>query len=374
MKPRRVKTPGRWYRGGAVLVLTVVAGIGAVLSWGSLYLAASVGLGASSPTWQGINLIGAAFPLLLDALILGASLRYVGGVKAQRPVSGWRVVAHAAIGATVCFNAAASDTAAHIPWHIVAPAVWSLIVELYARDVLGELREVRPQNADRIPLRLWISATGESVRASWFMARTGEESAEVARISADRCAAARDALRRAIPGKVNRRTRREITRRLWAGSITPGDVFAAIGWCGEAIKECDPEVVLRASLRAVLGPDVTDATQGTRGATEPEAPTTAEPLQPATAELGITEPDSKPDIPELESPEPLRLARPIPADRAVRETVARMLAGETPSIRSVKAKYRCGHSRATEILSEARAHVDRADSDDDEETNREATQ
>ena len=113
---------------------------------------------------------------------------------------------------------------------------------------------------------------------------------------------------------------------------------------------------------------VTDATQETRGAVEPEAPTTVEPVQPAAAEVAT-------DIPATEPvPEPLRLARPIPADRAVRETVARMLAGETPSLRSVKARYHVAHGRATTILSEARAHVDRADSDDDEESNREATQ
>ncbi|HEY6797549.1 MAG TPA: DUF2637 domain-containing protein [Kineosporiaceae bacterium] len=247
---------GRGYRRAAVVVLGLVAVIGAVLSWGSLYQAASVELGGSGPRYAGINVVGAAFPLLLDALILGASLRYVAGVKARRPVAGWRMAAHAAIAGTIVLNGAAADSPSNVPWHIVAPAVWSLIVELYARDVLGELREVRAHDAELIPLRLWLTAPGESIRTSWRMARTGERSAERARVAADRCAAACDALRRALPGLRHRRTRRQITRRVWAGSIDPADVFAAIGWLRASAAEgpVPADDVFRAALRSVVPP------------------------------------------------------------------------------------------------------------------------
>ena len=335
MGTRMTSTPGVWYRRGAVTVLTLVAAIGAVLSWGSLYLAASVGLGKDSPTWHGVNLVGAAFPLLLDALILGASLRYIGGVKAGRPVAGWRIAAHSAIAGTIVLNAAAADTAAHIPWHVVAPAVWSLIVELYARDVLGELREVRKVDTDRIPARLWITAPGESIRTSWRMARTGQQSTEVARVEADRCAAARDALRRAIPGAANRRTRRQITRRLWAGSINPTDVFTAIGWTGDVLDDCDPEVVLRAALRAVLAPT---------GATEP--PAAGGPVPPQVLHL---------------------IRKPSTAD----PELVRMLRHSDVSIRAVKTQWRVGHKRAVEMLAEARTELDQPAAEDDEDTHRE---
>ena len=99
----------RWNR-VAACVLPVVAAVGAVLSWGSLYTAAAHALGTHAPAPGGINLVGAAFPLLVDALILGASARYVAGVKAARPVAGWRLAAHAGVAGTVLLNADAAPT------------------------------------------------------------------------------------------------------------------------------------------------------------------------------------------------------------------------------------------------------------------------
>lgn len=248
-------TSGRWYRRGGALGLVVVAAIGACLSWSSLYEAAIRHVGQHAPIVSlagvQVNLVGAAFPLLLDALILSASWMYVGGVKQGRPVAGWRLTSHAAIVGTIAANAAAAPNLSDMPWHVVAPAVWSVVVELVARDVLGELSEVKRDQADRIPLRLWLSAPAESVRTSWRMARTGESSAEAARIAADRCAAARDALQRALAGFRHRRTRRQITRRLWAGSIDAGDVFEAIGWTAGAQTPAS-DVVLRRVLCGVL--------------------------------------------------------------------------------------------------------------------------
>ena len=79
-RTRRPKAPGRWYRRGGAVLLAVVAAIGAVLSWSSLYAAATTHLGQGAPTLYGINVVGAAFPLLLDALILAASWFYVGEI------------------------------------------------------------------------------------------------------------------------------------------------------------------------------------------------------------------------------------------------------------------------------------------------------
>jgi hypothetical protein len=263
MPPTSDPTPRRRHRlarSGAALGLTAVAAIGAINSWGSLYEAAVTHLtGVNLPTIHGVSVAGATFPLLLDALIIAASLQYVIGVKEQRPVAGWRAAAHAAIAGSVAANAAAAHSVLDAPWHMIAPACLSLVVELVARDVLGELREVKTSGDDRIPWRLWISAPGESARTQWRMLRTGQTSAAVARVDADRCAAARDALRRVLPGQRHYRTRREITRRLWAGSISPGDVFAAIGWTGDDAPR-DADTVLRLALGAVLGPDRRTAT------------------------------------------------------------------------------------------------------------------
>lgn len=108
----------------ARIVLIPVAVIGAALSFDSLYRAAVPVFG---------DRLAYGFPLLVDALILGASLEYVAGAKVGRPHSGWRLTAHAGIAGTLALNALAAHTPAEVPWHIVAPAVWSVLVELTAR-------------------------------------------------------------------------------------------------------------------------------------------------------------------------------------------------------------------------------------------------
>lgn len=276
--PNHARTPRRPYRFAravAAVGLLGIAVLGAVNSWGAMYQAAAVHLaGVHLPTVYGVEVAAATVPLLLDALIVAASLRYVVGVKEQRPVAGWRVAAHSAIAATVAMNAATARTLADVPWHVVAPAVLSLVVELTARDILGQLREVRRVDADRIPLRLWLSAPAESVRTSWRMARTGERSAAAARASSDACAAARDALRHTLPGTRQARVRRQVTRRLWAGTVLPEDVFAACGWSstGQRVTTPDPETVLRAALRRVIDPAALSV---------PAKPPTPAPTRPA---------------------------------------------------------------------------------------------
>mgnify|MGYP000502941570 CR=1 FL=1 len=277
-KPDKQRRPYLAARVCAALGLLGIALLGALNSWAAMYASASAGLsGTHLPTldvrWLGpVNIAGATVPLLIDALIVVASLRYVVGVKEQRPVAGWRVAAHVAIAATVVMNALAAQHAADIPWHVVAPAVLSLVVELTARDILGQLREVRRgMDVDRIPLRLWLSAPAESARTSWRMARTGERSASSARTAADACAAARDALNRALPGTSNASVRRQITRRLWAGTIPPEDVFAACGWTGTDGTPLDPDAVLRAALKGIVGqPPASTPTDAHRAPNEPQ--------------------------------------------------------------------------------------------------------
>ena len=271
----RVAVPvdGRWWNRTAIAVLPLVAAVGAVLSWGSLYAAASEALGSQAPAPFGINLAGAAFPLLVDALVLGASARYVAGVKAARPVGGWRAAAHAGIAGTVLLNAAASPTVGDVPWHVTAPIVWSVLVELVARDVLGELQEVRRHRADRIPLRLWLTTPAESVRISWRMARTGATDADAARVATERCAAARDQLAAALPGPHRWRRRRQITRRLWAGVLDPATLAHLID------THPDPARLHRTVLRTIA----TGAPAQPETAQAPAQPETA---QPETAQVG----------------------------------------------------------------------------------------
>jgi hypothetical protein len=308
----RAAGDGQWWNRTAIAVLPLVAAVGAVLSWGSLYEAATRALGAHAPAPFGVNLAGAAFPLLVDALILGASARYVAGVKAARPVGGWRLAAHVGVAGTVLLNAAAAPTLAAVPWHVTAPIVWSVLVELVARDVLGELREVRSTRADRIPLRLWLTTPAESVRISWRMARTGATDADTARAATERCAAARDQLTAALPGARAWRRRRQITRRLWAGVLDPATLAHLIA------THPDPIELHRAVLRTIAtgqqpdpspAPDSGSDLAADRGPvrrTDPAAVAACQsgPVRTATVLTVPAEPDPEDPEPDPEDPEP----------------------------------------------------------------------
>jgi hypothetical protein len=96
----------------AIVVLVLVAAVGAVLSWQSLYLGALPVFGPA---------LAPALPLMVDGLVLGASLQFVATVKAGRPMPAWRVTAHAGVAVTITLNAMAAPSAGVIAWHVAAP-------------------------------------------------------------------------------------------------------------------------------------------------------------------------------------------------------------------------------------------------------------
>ena len=182
----------------ALIVLVPVALIGAALSFQSLYLAAV-------PVFGGRLALG--FPLLVDFLILGASLQYVAGAKIGRPRAGWRWTAHAGVAGTLILNAMAARVVREVPWHVTAPAVWSVLVELTAREVLGQWRAAHIPLGDRIPLRLWLTAPLESSRTWLRIARRVEGEQAQARLDVGVHAAAVEALKLALPQRRARRVR-----------------------------------------------------------------------------------------------------------------------------------------------------------------------
>jgi hypothetical protein len=206
----------RW----AGVVLVPVGLIGAALSFANIY-------DAALPTFGPV--LAAGVPFLVDFLILGASLMYVAGAKVGRPHTGWRLTAHTGVVGTLVLNAMASPDLAHLPWHVVAPAVWSVLVEMSAREVLGEWRAAHAVPADRIQLALWFSAPIESARTALHMMRTGTRSAAVARREVGVNAAARRIMRKALPSRSGA-TRRALRRQLRAGSLDAQTVVWALGW------------------------------------------------------------------------------------------------------------------------------------------------
>ena len=226
----------------AGVILAVVAACGAVLSYRSLYVAAV-------PTF---GRLAYGFPVLVDALVLGASLQYVAGVRAGRPRPGWRWTAHAGVAGTVALNALAAPTPGAVPWHVTAPLVWSVLVELTARDALGDWRAEHRVPQDRIPGRLWLTAPVESARTWLRMARMGVADHGAARTGVGVHAAAVEALRLSLPHRSGREVRRVLARQLRAGSLAPVQVLDAIGWSGGQVSARDPGQVLRSALAAVL--------------------------------------------------------------------------------------------------------------------------
>jgi len=232
----------RW----SVVVLSIVAAAGAVLSYRSLYEYAV-------PLFGPVLAVG--FPVLVDFLVLGASLAYVAGARVGRPQAGWRLTAHAGVAGTIVLNALAAASPAEVPLHVTAPIVWSVLVEMTAREVLGQWRAVHVVPADRIPLTLWASAPMESARTALLMARTGTTNATTARTLVGVHAAAREALTLALPSLSARSARRVLRRQLRAGSLTPAAALDAIGWTGPTTGTVDPADAVRAALRAVITTD-----------------------------------------------------------------------------------------------------------------------
>jgi Protein of unknown function (DUF2637) len=278
----------RWAR----LVLVPVAVIGAVLSFRSLYTAATPVFGRQ---------LALGFPLLVDFLILGASLQYVAGAKVGRGRAGWRWTAHAGVAGTLLLNALAARNLGEVPWHITAPAVWSVLVELTAREVLGEWRATHPALGEQIPVRLWLTAPLESTHTWLRMARRVQGEQAVARLDVGVHAAAVEALKLALPQRRARRVRRILQRQLRAGSLPPAAILGPLGWTDDldALVDITPESILRAALRGALAPVPAPDTS-------PRIPAPSDSSAPATGALEVTTrlPQSPSPSPDVAPPQP----------------------------------------------------------------------
>ena len=281
-----------------VVVLSVVAAIGAAASY--------LGLKAGFDPWFPAP-IAAALPVLVDGGILGASLRWLAGVRLGRPVHAWRLLAHAGVAVTIGLNAAASPGPGGIIWHVVAPASWAVLVELVARDAVGDHRAEQTTPLARIPLRLWVTSPVESARTWVHVART--TAAVDARREVAVHGAARTMLRLATPTLRGARIRRELVRRMRSGVLAPQAVLDA---CAPRADGTRPgrEDILRAAVTTILtdpGPDHDRHTSG------PQSPDRG----PAQNHHETPGPLASPAADRDRSgPAPLRLARPTGPDRA----------------------------------------------------------
>lgn len=296
----------RW----ALIVLVPVAATGAVLSFDALHSRAEQVFG---------DPLAYAFPLLVDALILGSTLAYLAGAKVGRPRAGWRFTAHAGVIGTVVLNADAAHGWGEVLWHITPPAVWAALVELTGAELLGRWRAQHATVLAHIPARLWVTAPVESLRTWLRMARRLDGEQASARLDVGVHDAALHALELALPGWKNRKIRRILRRQLRAGSLPPAAILRPLGWMrdgggGAALSNLDGPTVLRAvlgdAIRGVVDPQLSAAAPppssetDTAGSVTP--PVAADPGPPARAEEEATtaaESEDHPTTPPLEPAE-----------------------------------------------------------------------
>lgn len=253
--PRKPRKPGETLHLVGLWLLPLPAAAGFLLSWAGMYSASEL----YHPGWAATILPG-----MVDVTILVASIFWVASVLMRRADGGWRLLAHAGVAASVYLNADAGYALyswAGVPWHVVAPLIWSAFIELLARTMAGRRRAEQGTGDDRLTLRLWLVKPRETFRTWLRMQQTGQLSANLARVEADRCHTAVLALRMKLPAWRHRKMRRHVMGRLAAGSLPPGDVLQAVGWSGAeagrsgAVGKDDAagaEAVVIAALSSVL--------------------------------------------------------------------------------------------------------------------------
>lgn len=269
--------PGRGYKRAALAVLPIPAVGGFLLSWAGMYDAAH----DYFPSRWAASIL----PAMVDLTILVASLFWVAGMRRGRQDIGWRLLAHAGVAASVYLNGRSGfEEATHggwkaVPWHVVAPLIWSAFVELLAKDQAGlheqDLAQAG-QTVTRLTLRLWLVRPRQSFRTWLRMQQTGERDADAARVQADRCRTAVLALREKLPH--HRRHRRLIRGRLASGALPPGHVLDAVGWTGDGTADpvrsgdsAAAAAVVRAAFRSVLEPSAASSPSGTGGRVDAQA-------------------------------------------------------------------------------------------------------
>ena len=247
----------------------------------------------------GVGLLADTFPLLADGVIAGATFRYVSLLRGGCYVRGWRMLAHAGIAATVYLNAAVATTVGQVPWHVVAPAGFSVLIELWSKEAVGEYPDLSGARREAIPLWMWVTDFRLARRARLQMVRTGSSfAAAVAEVH--RIDVALQVLDLALPGddKAERVTRRRLARWIRHGVLRTSSVLDVTGLND---PDLDPsslppaECLLRATFAEVLA----------SSEPSPVAPSASAPPRVAAPVTAVA------------APAPPRVAAPVTAVAAV---------------------------------------------------------
>ena len=191
-----------------------------------------------------------ATPLMLDAVVYWLATASIRQARQGRPLPMLRIGAYALLSLSITANALGGATWPERVFMALPAALFGYLTEVQIRLALYEHRAARGES-DRLGLLLWLRHPVRSVRAKLWQARQHAPAFDAAAVERDRLAAARDAVRLAMPGRSRetRRARAGVLRELNAGRLTPAAAVAASGLMD---KPGVPELH-RAALAAALG-------------------------------------------------------------------------------------------------------------------------
>jgi hypothetical protein len=217
-------------------------------------------------------------PLMLDAVMFWLASACVRQALAGRPLPMLRIGAYAVLALAITANALGGATWPERVFMALPAALFGFLTEARIRLALYHHRA--EHGDQRIRLRLWLRHPVRAARAWLWLARQSAPAFDRATAERDRLAAARDAVRLALPGrsKAARRARRGVLRELNAGRLAPADAVRASG----LLTMAGVPDLHRAALAAALGhvppttpdiaPDALPSAEADAPADKPRAP------------------------------------------------------------------------------------------------------
>jgi len=213
-----------------------------------------------------------ATPLMLDAVVFWLASACIRQARAGHPLPMLRLGAYAVLALSVTANALGGATVAERVFMALPAGLFGFLTEARIRLALNSYQD--EHGGERLKLRLWLRHPARTVRAWLWLARQSAPAFDRASAERDRLAAARGAVRLALPGRSRavRRARAGVLRELNAGRLTPA---AAVKASGLLTKPGVPELH-RAALAAALG-------AGRLPAIRADTPPDSEPDTPRTS-------------------------------------------------------------------------------------------
>jgi hypothetical protein len=189
-------------------------------------------------------------PLMLDAVVFWLATACIRQARKGRPLPMLRIGAYVLLALSILANAMGGATLPERVFMALPAALFGFLTEVQIRLALYELRAALG-DTDRLGLLLWLRHPVRAARAKIWQARRHAPAFDDASAERDRLAAARDAVRLAMPGRARtvNRARRGVLRELNAGRLAPATAVAASGLLtADGVPELH-----RAALAAALG-------------------------------------------------------------------------------------------------------------------------